>query len=142
MLDPVFAALTTQIAAVEQALPRERIAEIVNGSFRQLPVARRTLDLVTQAPGCSPRRIRRPRRLWQVCCFASTRLERGLSDRRVAHTAAGCGSCCSARRPGGSALHAVAVSLPGADSVIVAGTPAACRQGPVRARTANDAGST
>ena len=51
MLDPVFAALTTQIAAVEQALPRERIAEIVNGSFRQLPVARRTLDLVTQAPG-------------------------------------------------------------------------------------------
>ena len=132
MLDPVFAALTTQIAAVEQALPRERIAEIVNGSFRQLPVARRTLDLVTQAPGL----------LRQVCCFASTRLERGLSDRRVAHTAAGCGSCCSARRPGGSALHAVAVSLPGADSVIVAGTPAACRQGPVRARTANDAGST
>lgn len=51
MLDPVFAALTTQIAAVEQALPSERIAEIVNGSFRQLPVARRTLDLVTQAPG-------------------------------------------------------------------------------------------
>ena len=45
MHDPVFAALTAQIAAVEQGLSRERILEIVTGSFRQLPVARRTHDL-------------------------------------------------------------------------------------------------
>lgn len=51
MHDPVFAALTAQIAAVERVLSRERIAEIVIGSFQQLPVARRTLDLVTTTPG-------------------------------------------------------------------------------------------
>lgn len=51
MLDPVFTALTAQIAAVERTLPRERILEVVVGSFRQLPVARRTLDLVTMSPG-------------------------------------------------------------------------------------------
>lgn len=50
MHDPVFDALTAQIAAVERDLPRERIAEIVTGSFQQLPVARRTLDLVTTTP--------------------------------------------------------------------------------------------
>ncbi len=51
MHDPVFTALTTEIAAIERVLSPERIFEVVVGSFRQLPVARRTLDLLIASPG-------------------------------------------------------------------------------------------
>ncbi len=51
MRDPVFAALTAEIARVERTLPREQIFDVVIGSFRQLPVARRTLAVVVESPG-------------------------------------------------------------------------------------------
>lgn len=51
MRDPVFAALTAQITAVEDALTPDRVREIVAGEFQQLPVARRTLDLLVASPG-------------------------------------------------------------------------------------------
>lgn len=50
MHDPVFAALTAQIAAVEHELTPDRVLEIVTGEFQQLPVARRTLDLLVTSP--------------------------------------------------------------------------------------------
>lgn len=51
MHDPVFAALTAQITAVEHELAPELVLEIVTGEFRQLPIARRTLDLLVTSPG-------------------------------------------------------------------------------------------
>ncbi|MEV8274614.1 hypothetical protein [Microbacterium sp. NPDC077184] len=51
MRDPVFEELTAAIAAVEEVLKHAEIGEIVAAHFRQLPVARRTRDLVLATPG-------------------------------------------------------------------------------------------
>lgn len=51
MLDQVCNDLTREISAVEKVLDREQIRAVVASSFRQLPVATRTLDLVTESPG-------------------------------------------------------------------------------------------
>lgn len=50
MRDPVFEELTALIAAVEQVLDPARIQEIIEASFKQLPVAKRTRDLVDASP--------------------------------------------------------------------------------------------
>ena len=50
MRDPVFAELTAQITAVERVLDPARIQEVVEASFKQLPVAKRTRDLVDASP--------------------------------------------------------------------------------------------
>lgn len=50
MRDPVLAALASEIAAVERALDPARIRAVVADSFRQIPVAKRTLDLVAASP--------------------------------------------------------------------------------------------
>ena len=50
MRDPVFAELTARITAVERILDPARIQEVVEASFKQLPVAKRTRDLVDASP--------------------------------------------------------------------------------------------
>lgn len=50
MLDPVFAALAAEIAAVEEVLDESQICAVVAGGFKQLPVARRTRDLIVASP--------------------------------------------------------------------------------------------
>lgn len=70
MRDPVFDELTALIAAVEQVLGPARIQEIVEASFRQLSVAKRTRDLVDASPqlltSLDPHSLLR----WRDCCCA------------------------------------------------------------------------
>lgn len=140
MHDPVFAALTAQIAAVERVLSRERIAEIVIGSFQQLPVARRTLDLVTTTPGLLT--AADPQTTPALASLLLRLHEAGartVQPPRCAHCGR-CGSCYRSHRPGGSAPLADAVSRPRAGSAVVAVRNVACSRGLVRPRTASGAG--